>query len=398
MKLLVVCQYYHPEPFRLHAICVELVRRGHQVQVLTGMPNYPMGELYPGYEANRPVDEELEGVLIHRCPIHPRKTGSLHRFWNYCSFPPAAKAWLKREGGDYDLVLINQLSPVMMAKPGLWYGKRRRIPTALYCLDLWPESLLAGGVRRGGPVYRWFHRVSRRVYRAADLVLVSSLRFRDYLAAQFGLDPARIRFLPQFAEDLFEPLPPKAPGQPRCLLFAGNLGSLQSVDTILRAADRTRELPVRYRILGDGSELEALQTLAGELKLSNLEFLGRHSLEEMPRFYAEADAMLLTLKADPVLSSTLPGKLQSYLAVGKPVLGAADGEAQRVIREAECGFCGPAEDFETLAENVRRFCDLKDPAALGQRGLAYSRAHYSKQTVMDSLEQALLELSEGRQA
>ena len=206
------------------------------------------------------------------------------------------------------------------------------------------------------------------------------------------------RILPQFAEDLFEPLPPKAPGQPRCLLFAGNLGSLQSVDTILRAADRTRELPVRYRILGDGSELEALQTLAGEPKLSNLEFLGRHSLEEMPRFYAEADAMLLTLKADPVLSSTLPGKLQSYLAVGKPVLGAADGEAQRVIREAECGFCGPAEDFETLAENVRRFCDLKDPAALGQRGLAYSRVHYSKQTVMDSLEQALLELSEGRQA
>ncbi len=396
MKLLVVCQYYHPEPFRVHAICAELAKRGHEVQVVTGMPNYPMGQLYPGYEANRPVDEELDGVKIHRCPIHPRKRGPVHRLWNYISYPAAASRWLRRSKGQYDAVLINQLSPVMMAKPGLRYGKKAGIPTALYCLDLWPESLLAGGVRRGSGVYRLFHRVSKKIYRAADRLLISSYEFRDYLHREFDLDPAKIRYLPQFAEELFQPLPDKTPAGTRRLLFAGNVGAFQSVDTILRAAERTKDLPVVYEILGDGTELEALKKLAHELNLDNVEFLGRHSLEEMPAYYAGADAMLLTLKANPVLSLTLPGKIQSYLAVGKPIIGAADAAAQRVIQEANCGFCGPAEDFQALAENVRRFCALADPAELGRNGRAYSELHFSRKNIMDRLEDTLLELAGGR--
>lgn len=388
MKILVICQYYHPEPFRISDICEELVRRGHEVTVVTGVPNYPEGEIYPGYEKGQRRRETLNGVKIHRCFTIPRKTGAVHRLLNYYSFALSSSAYVKKLPGDFDVVLVNQLSPVMMACAGITYSKKHKKPLVMYCLDLWPESLIAGGIRRGSMVYRLFHWASRRIYTRMDKILVTSRMFTDYLSGEFAIPEDKMAFLPQYAEGLFDRLSPKERGDRLELTLAGNIGEIQSVETVLQAAAILKEKPVHFNIVGGGTDLERLQQLAKTLSLDNVTFHGRRPLEEMPGFYEQADAMLVTLKADPVLSLTLPGKVQSYMAAGKPIIGAIDGETARVIKEAGCGFCGKAEDAAALASNITALLSA-DGRALGENARRYYEKYFDRQRFMDELEQFL---------
>ncbi len=385
MKILVICQYYYPEPFRITDICEELVKRGHEVTVVTGTPNYPMGEIYDGYQNGCRQDEIINGVKVHRCKIHPRKTGSVHRLWNYYSYPIASKKYIKTLDGSYDVVFINQLSPVMMAQAGIKYVKKWNKKTVLYCLDLWPASLTAGGVN-GGLIYKWFLRSSKKVYRSVDKILITSQSFADYFKDTFGITDTT--YLPQYAEDTFTPEQcRKEPDGYIDLMFAGNLGAAQSVKTIIEAARLTQDLrQVRYHIVGDGSEYENLKKQAAGL--DNVIFYGRKPMEEMPKYYAMADAMLVTMQKDAILSMTLPGKVQSYMAAGKPIIGAIDGEVQTVIVDAGCGICGEAENAKSLADNIYKFIDMKSGQfAINAR--AYYEEHFEEQIFMDTLENAI---------
>ena len=388
MKILVICQYYHPEPLRITDICEELVKAGHDVTVVTGTPNYPMGEIYPGYEKGAHRDEVRGGVKIHRCPIHPRKTGIIHRVWNYFSYPRASSKYIKKLAGDFDAVFINQLSPVMMANAGIKYAKKHGKRCVLYCLDLWPASLRVGGID-GGIVYRWFYKLSEKVYRAVDKILVSSKSFTEYFSQEFGITDTS--YLPQYAEEAFTPEDcRKEPNETVDLMFAGNVGTAQSVDTIIRAATLCKDLEnVRWHIVGDGKELEHCQKLAKETDAPVI-FHGRRPVEEMPKYYAMADAMLVTMQKEPIISLTLPGKVQSYMAAGKPLIGAIDGETKRVIAEASCGLCADAEDAEGLAECVRQFI-AADRAAFAQNSIDHYNAHFKKAMFIERLEGALSE-------
>lgn len=383
MKILVVCQHYAPEPFRISDLCEGLVQKGHTVTVVTGTPNYPMGEIYPGYEKGMRADEVINGVTVHRCPIHPRKTGAVHRLWNYYSFPHQAKKYIKTLDASFDVVFVYQLSPVMMADAGIRYAKKHHKKAVLYCLDLWPASLSAGGVN-GGIIYKWFARESRRIYRAVDKILVSSQSFAEYFEKEFGIKDTL--YLPQYAESTFTPEEcGKNPDGYVDLMFAGNIGTAQSVDTIIKAAALCKDTEnLRWHIVGDGIELENCKRLAEELK-APVTFYGRKPLAEMPKYYAMADAMLVTMKRDPIISLTLPGKVQSYMAAGKPILGAIDGETRTVIEDIGCGFCGPAEDAQTLADNVRRFAREK-AADMGCCGYAAYTKNFSKEVYLDKLE------------
>lgn len=387
MKILVICQYYYPEPFRVNDICEEMVRRGHEVTVVTGEPNYPEGRVYKGFENHSHNDEVINGVMVHRCPIIPRKTGALYRFLNYFSYPHEAKKYINSLDG-FDVVLVNQLSPVMMAEPAIKYKKQHGVPVLLYCLDLWPESLIVGGIKRGSILYYIFHWISKRIYRSIDKILVTSRLFRDYINEQFGV--ANSEFLPQYAEDLFEPLPFKDNTGVVDLVLAGNIGFAQSVETVVKAARKLEKEPVHFHIVGGGTDLDRLQKLA--YGLNNITFYDRRPLEDMPGFYAKADAMLVTLRSDPVLSLTLPGKVQSYMAVGKPIIGAIDGETAAVIAAAKCGFCGNAEDVDGLVENVRAFIESKDKQLMGENARAYYETYFSKDKFMDKLEEELEKL------
>lgn len=391
MKILVVCQYYKPEPFRISDICEELVRRGHEVTVITGIPNYPMGEIYDGYRNGKRWDELLNGVKVHRCFTIGRRHGAVYRFLNYYSYMLSSSKYVKKLPSDYDVVFVNQLSPVMMANAGIKYKKKNQVPLVMYCLDLWPESLVAGGIGRGSIIYKLFHRISKKIYRQADRIFITSKSFAEYFQSQFGMDGTQ--YLPQYAESIFTPEQcRKAPDGYIDLMFAGNIGTAQSVHTIIKAAKLTVDIPnLRWHIVGDGSELENLRTMAKDMQ--NVIFHGRKPLEEMPKYYAMADAMLVTMQKDPILSLTLPGKLQTYMAAGKPIIGAIDGEASLVIEAANCGVCVGAEDAEALAQNVRKFSNT-ETAILGVNAKKYCDAHFKKQMFIDILETELAKTKE----
>lgn len=385
MKVLVVCQYYYPEPFRINDICEELVKRGHEVTVVTGTPNYPMGEIYRGYENGAKSNEVLNGVKVHRCKIIPRKKGTLHRFLNYYSYSAQSSKYISKLG-EFDVVFINQLSPVMMAKAGIKYAKKHNVKSVLYCLDLWPESLVAGGIGRNSSIYRFYHVESARIYKNVDHILATSRSFSDYFESEFSIK--KVDYLPQYAEDLFNPIEcGKKADEYIDLMFAGNVGTAQSVKTVIEAAIRCKDIEnLRWHIVGDGIELENLKKMSKGLLVT---FHGRKPVEEMPKYYSMADAMLVTMKKDPILSLTLPGKVQSYMAAGKPVVGAVDGETQKIVAEAECGFVASAEDAAGLEKVVRRFVAEANRNKLGNNGRAYYEKNFSRRGFIDELEKYL---------
>lgn len=395
MKILVVCQHYYPEPFRITDICEELVKRGHEVTMVTGTPNYPMGKIYAGYEKGKMRDEIRAGVKIHRCFEIGRRTGTLFRFLNYYSFAISSKRYIKRMKEKFDVVFANQLSPVMMVNGAVAYKKRHGAKLVMYVMDLWPESLIVGGVKRGSLLYRYYHKVSKKIYRAADKLLVTSKLFKDYLSKEFGIDKGGIGYLPQYAEDLFSAVDcKKEPNGSVDLLFAGNIGAAQSLMTVCNAATKTQDLPVCYHIVGDGIELEKCKAYCTEHGLSKVVFYGRRPLNEMSNFYAKADGMLLTLVKDEVLSLTLPGKAQTYMAAGKPVIGAIDGAGAEFIKEANCGYVSEAENAESLAENIRAFVeDVKTGKAIefGANARAYYEQHFAKENFLTNLEKTFEE-------
>lgn len=393
MKVLVVCQYYKPEPFRISDICEGLVEMGHSVTVVTGTPNYPEGVIYPGYEKGTKADEIINGVTVHRCPLIPRKSGALYRFLNYYSFVFSSEKYLRSLKEDFDVVFVNQLSPVMMAQAALSWAKRKGKRCVLYCLDLWPESLLAGGVRKDSLIYKVFYRVSRRIYQRADHILVTSRGFVPYFEETLGLTGKKLGYLPQYAEDMFGTLPAVTETKNTVdFLFAGNVGSLQSVETIVEAARLLQDDPqIRIHIVGGGISLETCKQQAEGL--NNILFHGRRDLSEMPSFYAMADVLLITMGKDPVLSATLPGKVQSYMAAGKAVAGAIDGETARLINEeALCGACCGAENAPALAEIIRQMAgDPGKRQEYGDNARRYYREHFQKTRFLAELERVLEE-------
>lgn len=383
MKILVVCQYYHPEPFRIADLCEELVRQGHEVLVVTGTPNYPMGEIYPGYENGQKMDEIVNGVQVHRCITFPRKTGVLNRLKNYFSYPMASKKYIKTLDDSFDVVFVNQLSPVMMADAGIWYKKKHNKKLVLYCLDLWPESLCVGGIRKGSIIYKAFKGISKHIYQAADELLITSRSFREYLEDMFGIADEKISYLPQYAETQFLSLKEKEQDETFNLLFAGNIGTAQSVGTIVEAAKLLQNEKIIFHIVGDGIELEGLKKQA--VGLSNIVFYGRKSIEEMPKYYEMADAMIVTLTDDPIISLTLPGKVQTYMAAGKPIVAAINGETALVLNEAQGGYCGEAGNAKQLTENIMKLIDSREVLELGQKNRIYYLSMFAKEQYIKGL-------------
>lgn len=401
MKILVVCQYYKPEPFRISDICEALVAKGHEVTVLTGVPNYPMGEIYEGYQGQDKRQEWVNGVRVFRHWTLPRKQGAVHRLLNYLSFPLSSSfaVWRNHyralDGSDFDVVLVNQLSPVLMATAGVVYKKKYQKPLLLYCLDLWPLSLTAGGVSEKSFLYRLFGQMAKKIYQASDQILVTSRNFTDYLVSEHGVEADKIAYLPQYAEDVFQPRFELKDKTGLDLMFAGNIGVSQDLDTVIEAArlleHSHKNVEVHFHIVGDGSELERLKNLVATQDLKTVTFYGRKPVEEMPAFYELADAMLVTLAGASALAETLPGKVQSYMAAGKPIIGAINGETQKVVEEAQCGFVAPAQDVQTLVKDILSFSILtaEERLNLSENARSYYEKEFSKEKYIKQLEKYL---------
>jgi glycosyltransferase involved in cell wall biosynthesis len=367
MKILVVSQYYHPEQFRITDICETLVSLGHEVVVLTGLPNYPQGKIYPGYTWPKRRYEVISGVKVIRVPIIGRGNNFIRLAMNYVSFLLTATIktlFLKK---DFDIVFVYQLSPITMAVPALLYKKLTGKKVLLYCLDIWPESIAAAGVGQSSYIYKFLLAISRKIYKNVDRILVSSYSFIKYFKDIIGIELKPINYLPQHAEeqyylDINHATREKEDKGTVNLLFAGNIGEMQSVETIIRAAAELRGIDqLKWHIVGDGSARLKCEELVKHLELEDkVIFYGHRPVSEMPQFFSMASALLVTLKNNEFISYTLPGKVQSYMAAGKPIIGAINGEARRVIEESGCGLCCDAEDYKALANIVRQFISMPE--------------------------------------
>jgi len=390
MKILVVCQHYWPEPYPLADSCEELVRRGHEVHVVTGVPNYPMGYIYDDYKNGKNREQMHNGVRITRTFTIGRRQNVLFRMLNYFSYAISSTLYVLSLEEEYDVVYTNQTSPVMMVNAAMAYAKKWNKKAVLYCMDLWPASLAAGGISQNSPIYKVFGKISGWLYRKADRILITSQMFRDYFKTEFGIADEIIGYHPQYADSRFDVLPMREQDGTVNLMFAGNIGAAQSMPTILHAAAKLKDHPeLRWHIVGDGSELENSKKLAEELNLENVIFHGRKPMEEMPAYYAKADAMLVTLTADPFISLTLPGKVQTYMAVGKPILAASNGELHMVMEASRCGYCAKAEDADGLANAVKQFLNCEDKRRLGENARSFYLSNFTRTKFMDNLENEL---------
>jgi len=391
MRLIIVSQHFYPDSFRVNDIALALHERGHQVRVITGLPDYDAGRVPLAYRRFRKRRETVGGVEVIRLPTTRRRTGAFWRLINYASF--AVEGWLyacfMRRGAPVDAVLTYQTSPVSQALPAISLAQRYGCPHLLYCLDLWPESMKVWGLDERSPVYRAVSWVSGRIYRGADVLAVCSRPFEPYFTDTHGVDPLRMRYLPQHCEALFDEIA----GQYQengvtDFLFAGNVGIAQDVPCILRAVAILRDITgFHVHVVGAGSELDAMRALVAEMGLEALvTFYGRKPLEQMPAFYRLADAFVLTLSGDSLVGQTLPGKLQSYMSAGKPVVAAVDGAAAELLAEAGCGFCAPASDAEGLARCMAQvMADVSRARAMGEKGRTYYMKHFHREVFMDRL-------------
>ena len=390
-KILVVSQNFYPEQFRINDICKELVKRGYDVTVLTGIPNYPQGKVFPGYEKKQKRTENYEGVKVIRCYERERKSGGfINLFLNYYSFVFSSKKMIKKLDKDFDLVLVNQLSPVMQAAAALKYKKKYKTPVVLYCYDLWPASLAAGGVTKG-PIYKYYKGVSKKIYKSCDKILCSSYMFKEYFNKEFGFDPEEIVYMPQYSEDMFKPSKKTAEKKNEYnFVFAGNIGKLQGVDNIINCAKMLVDKPIKFHIVGNGSEYEECVKLAEGLE--NVIFYGQRDLSEMPKFYEMADAMLVTLKRDEIISRTLPGKVQTCMAAGKPIIAVGENELEYVINKAECGFVAEPDNPEALKDIILKFIDHKNKKELSEKSRKFYEENFSKELFFNKLEKIIDEV------
>jgi glycosyltransferase involved in cell wall biosynthesis len=396
MKILVVCQYYYPEPFRITDICESLVQKGHSITVLTGLPNYPEGKVQNSYRFFRNRNEIVNGVNIKRCFLFGRGKSKLSLFLNYLSFSITGIMKSLFMSKDFDVIFANQLSPITMVFPAIVMKWRTKKKLFLYCLDLWPDSLRMGGLGESSLIYKFFYMISKYIYTNSDLISVTSHSFIEYLTKHHNITDEKINHIPQYAEDLFTKQVDKLSLSGKNFVFAGNIGEAQSVETIIKAANILKDKSdVSFHIVGDGTKLNDIRKLVEEYSLTNVSFYGRRPLNEMTHFYGIADAMLVTLKSDDFLSLTLPGKVQTYMAAGKPIIGAINGETDYVIRQSNCGYCGPAEDYEELARNISLFCCNTEVDNFGKNSKKYYRDKFEKSKILSLIESNLLRMVKG---
>lgn len=391
MRILVVCQYYYPENFQITPICEQLVKDGYDVTVLTGLPNYPSGIIPEEYKKGH-RDEVVNGVHIIRCHEIGRKKGAFYLALNYFSYIHSATNKIKKLG-EFDLVFVYQLSPVLMAIPGKKYAKSHKIPMLLYCCDLWPESVKMYVKNESNLIYKWIRKISKAIYDAADHIIVQSSSFISYMKSVHSIPDNKMSYIPAFADETYLTQDFSPNDEIIDFIFLGNLGIAQDLISVLQAVDKIKNIAgFKVHFVGDGSLLDEMKEFVLEHNLGNIVyFYGRRPVEEMPSFYQLADACLVSLKADNATGLTLPTKVQGYMAAGKPIIGMIDGSAKEVIENSKCGICVNAGDVDGLAAGMKDFVENHFKyKTCGQNARQYFIENFSKDQFMINLEKEIM--------
>lgn len=401
MKILVVSQYFWPENFRVNDLVAELVKRGHEVTVLTGYPNYPDGVVFEDFKANPGNYAKFAGADIARVPLAPRGHGAARLAMNYASFVVSASllGLFKLRGRQFHSIFVFEPSPITVGIPAIVMKWAKKAPIVFWVLDLWPESLRAVGIVKSERILRLVGALVSFIYRRCDVILAQSQSFIAQIKKHCH-PGQRVEFFPSWAEGLFGKATSASAQELASfsgrfkILFAGNIGEAQDFPAILDAAERLKARhDIQWILVGDG---RMAAWVADEIKRRGLAqtvtMLGRFPLERMPSFYAGADALLVTLKKSDIFAMTIPGKVQSYLAAGKPLLGMLDGEGATVISNAKAGLVCAAGSGADLGRIAQELADSAPHThrSMGEAGQAYYRTQFERETLMTRIEQILL--------
>ena len=399
MKILVITQYFYPENFRINDVCFGLKERGHDVVVLTGKPNYPNGKYFNGYGWFKNYNDNWNDIKIYRSNLILRGKGNRIRLLlNYFSFALFATLKVFSIKGNFDKIFIFAPSPITVGIPGIFARKKFKAKTFLWVHDLWPESIrIAGGIEKK-MILKLVDKMTRWIYSKMDILLIQSKRFITYLENQ-EVNSNKIIYYPFYAETFYNIEDPEISYLKKLpigfkLLFAGNIGEAQSFETLLSAAKtiKLQNLPISWIIFGEGRLKEYAME---EIAKNNLEdifiLMGSVPAVEMPKYFACVDGLLVSLKKSDIFSITIPGKLQSYLACGRPIIGSLDGVGAEIIREAKAGFTSKAESVEGLVEAILKLFNLsiEERKTLGNNGRNYYEKEFEREYLLDKLEDIL---------
>ena len=392
MHILVVSQYFHPESFRINDIATEWVKRGYKVTVLTGIPNYPMGKFFPGYSWTKKRKETWNGIDIIRIPLIARGHSSIGMVLNYYSFPFFGWFWNRFNKVDADLVFSFETSPMTQVKIGCGYAKKHKVPHYAYIQDLWPENVeTVTGIHNRmiiGPI----DRMVDKIYKRLDKIFVTSPSFVDAIVnRKKPVDPNKVFYWPQYAEEFYKPMErQKVDGIPEDdsfkIAFTGNIGTAQGLDILPQTAKLLKDDNVRFVIVGDGRYQAEFKKYIDECGVRDKFILiPRVPATRIPEILSACDAGFISFNNTKLWEMTIPAKLQSYMACGKPIIASASGETKRVINEADCGFCCEIGDAESLANGVRNLMN-SDINELAKNARTYFDEHFVKSNLMDEMD------------
>ena len=398
MNILIVTPHFHPENFRINDFAEEFVKRGHEVTALTAVPDYPYGKFYDGYGFIKKARETHNGVKIYRAPLIPRGSGSnIQLALNYMSYVLGAiftSLFLLKN--KLDIIFVFEPSPITVGIPAIFIKKIKKIPLCFWVLDLWPESVVsAGNLEKTSFVPKVLNPIVKFIYKHSDKILVSSNGFIDSIQEK-DVSRDKIEFFPQWAEPLFKPIKSSEyllgdiPKDSFKIMFAGNIGEAQDFPSILEAAQQLKdEKDIHWVILGGGRREEWVKTRIKEYGLEGcFHLLGSFPLEQMPDFYANADVMLFSLKNEFIFSITIPAKVQTYLACGKPILAMVNGEGGQVVIDANAGLTCSAESPKELAENILEMKKMSadEITALGVNARRYYEENFERSYLFNKAE------------
>ncbi|WP_421000467.1 glycosyltransferase family 4 protein [Carnobacterium maltaromaticum] len=352
MKILVVSQSFYPDNFKINKIVQKFVKEGHEVDVLTGLPDYETGKIPKEYLFFKNRKQYYNGTTVHRVPTVSRRSGPVFRSLNYLSFVFFGWFWALFNNNGYDVVYVYQVSPVTMGIPAIKAAQRNNAKLVIYCLDIWPECVKAMNIEEGTLAFRMIHRISKYVYSKADVIPVSSPYFIEYLEKENKIATTKTMYIPQHSDKVVMTGNHDVTNRLFSFLFTGNIGLVQDIEVIINAvAEIDMSINFKVDIVGDGSNLAVCRQLVLEKGLEEkIIFHGRCPASEIPDFYSKADICLLTLKNENRIGMTIPSKLQGYMAAGKPIIAAIDGDAKKIIDDAKCGLSVSSGDFKALAK------------------------------------------------
>ena len=396
--ILVISQYFYPESFRINDICQEWVKRGYEVTVLTGIPNYPDGKFYPGYSFTKKRTDVWNGIKIIRIPLIPRGKNSIGLVMNYISFVISGFFWIQFTKIKGDYVFTFEVSPMTQALIGVWYSKKHKIPNYLYVQDLWPENVeIVTGIN-SPVVINPIRKMVNYIYKNSTEIFATSSSFVDEIK-KWVLNKNKVHYWPQYAEEIYTPSDSKSELIPQDkvlnITFTGNIGMAQGLEILPDVAYHLKEraIAVRFNIVGDGRGKDNLVCKINMLNVQEyFNMIRRQPIEFIPHILAASDAALLSFTNNPIFAMTIPAKLQSYMACGCPIIALAEGEAKNIIEEAMCGLVAVPGDSEDLAKKIIEFLNLNqyERERMKESAIMYCKQHFDKKTLIEEFSKRYL--------